>query len=611
MEPLVRDCAVVGVSKSVPGLLAFRAKQFDHLSNEEFLDALWPAIEDANSRAEAFSQITKNMVALIPSDVDYPHTDKNSIIRAQTYQKFEKEIEALYKNEEESGENAGDEGKLELDLPGLENFLLSTIKKDLDLEVGLDSDLFAAGVDSLKAIQLRRLIIENIALHQQALPQNVIYNCGNVRNLAKHLHSLSKGEELGQAEGQDTEGVRKMIEKYSIEKQDRVVSKPDDDSQFSAIVTGATGAIGVHVLAQLVAREEVKKVYCFCRGQNAPERVKESLRIRKILTRKNFKEEYLEKIVAVEASPSKDNFGLDQETFSALKEDTGLIFHGAWPVNFNIPLGSFEEHIKGLNNLIRFSLQVNRPKPAQVFFCTSISTALGAPEGSIIPDAPVKELSYAAGTGYSQSKLVGEEIMFDAAKKGADAYNVRIGQVVGDTQEGVWNDTDSYPLIIRAATVMKVMPALNEVCEWLPVDTLAEAISQISINVVNHEDPPRMFNLVNPIRCHWDDILKELAKSGLEFQVVPFQNWLEMLRESSAKSEVAINPAIKLIDYFEDLYGDGSVGVGGVQFEVKTAKQFSSAMKSPPDIIEQGLVGKFLSNWLPKWKEEESKVNKA
>ncbi|KAI5287183.1 hypothetical protein KEM54_006185, partial [Ascosphaera aggregata] len=113
-EPFVRDCAIVGIGRPVPGLLVFRAKEYDYLSESEFLNALWPAIEDANARAETFSQIAKDMIALIPSDVEYPHTDKNSIIRNQVYRKFEKEIDALYANDEGT-EDHSNEGRMKLD----------------------------------------------------------------------------------------------------------------------------------------------------------------------------------------------------------------------------------------------------------------------------------------------------------------------------------------------------------------------------------------------------------------------------------------------------------------------------------------------------------------
>lgn len=56
-DELVREAVVVGVDRAFPGVLIFRAS--DHLSTEEFLDAVWPSIEDTNSRAESFHRSPK------------------------------------------------------------------------------------------------------------------------------------------------------------------------------------------------------------------------------------------------------------------------------------------------------------------------------------------------------------------------------------------------------------------------------------------------------------------------------------------------------------------------------------------------------------------------
>ena len=117
-DELVRE-AVVGVDRAFPGALIFRASE--PLSTEEFLDAVWPSIEDANSRAESFSQITKGMVVILPSNLEYPKTDKGSIIRAQVYGKFADYIDEMYQSLE-----SDEEGDLQLDLAGIESFLKNT-----------------------------------------------------------------------------------------------------------------------------------------------------------------------------------------------------------------------------------------------------------------------------------------------------------------------------------------------------------------------------------------------------------------------------------------------------------------------------------------------------
>lgn len=46
---------------------------------------------------------------------------------------------------------------------------------------------------------------------------------------------------------------------------------------------------------------------------------------------------------------------------------------------------------------------------------------------------------------------------------GLIANTLRIGQVVGDTKCGIWNDSEAWPLIIRSALAMKILPELQMV----------------------------------------------------------------------------------------------------------------------------------------------------
>lgn len=67
------------------GLLLFRAdtQETKGFSDEDYLDAVWPAIQEANSKAEAFSQIGREMVVVLGDDVQFPCTDKSTFKRAQ------------------------------------------------------------------------------------------------------------------------------------------------------------------------------------------------------------------------------------------------------------------------------------------------------------------------------------------------------------------------------------------------------------------------------------------------------------------------------------------------------------------------------------------------
>lgn len=288
------------------------------------------------------------------------------------------------------------------------------------------------------------------------------------------------------------------------------------------------------------------------------ERVLQSLKERGITLESSSEQ----KIVALSTDLSQHDLGLTKDMMEQLKTEVSLILHLAWPVNFSIHLQSFEPHLAGLRTLLTLSLDVYRSEPALLFFASSISTAENTPPPALIADAPVEDYSHALDMGYAQSKLVGEHMVLNAARGGARSYVLRIGQIVGDLQSGFWNDSEYVPSMIRSALSMKALPALDEKCSWIPVDTLATAILEVSRTLqsapkpcaIDSTNPPVFYNMCNPHLFSWDQLLEEVGRAGLEFEKVPFGDWMQLLRNSASNGDEEQNPAVKLLDHFELRY---------------------------------------------------------
>ena len=309
------------------------------------------------------------------------------------------------------------------------------------------------------------------------------------------------------------------------------------------------------------------------------------------------------------------------------------IIHCAWPVNFQLALSSFEASLKGLKNLLQLSLKSGTSKPARFIFCSSISAALGTPAPAWIPEVPISNLNHVSETGYARSKLVSEHIVQKAVEDaGADATILRIGQVVGDTKSGIWNDSEAFPLIIRSAVTMGILPSLSSTCEWLPVDTLATSIIQIADLAHNGNSIPEsgnrlVYNLVSPHSFSWtSDLLPALSRAGLSFRPKSLATWLHQLRTLSSTpsttsnkstnnatsaaeatptpaADPSQNPAIKLVSFFAEGFADQSdvAAESGIRFETGEAEKKAPALHAAPNVIESGLLGKMVDVWMEKW----------
>ena len=298
-------------------------------------------------------------------------------------------------------------------------------------------------------------------------------------------------------------------------------------------------------------------------------------------------------------------------------------------MNFQLGLPSFIPSLHGLQNLIQLSLRSTLPSPARLIFCSSISVALGSITPTRISEAPIQYLEQVSQTGYAASKLVGERIIQAAVEDhGANATILRIGQVVGDTKAGVWNGTEAFPLIIRSAVTMGVLPEMQLSCQWLPVDTLAKSVLEIaglgtfdtpgSVGAAN-EKGRLVYNLLSPHTFSWTrDLCPALHAMKLPaFETVPFERWLVQLRSlsTSALSGGKIskaadpnrNPAIKLTDFFADNFA-GYTADSEVVFEISEAEKASPSLRKAPKVIESGLLRKMVEVWMEKdgWASEVS-----
>ncbi|KAI0866887.1 acetyl-CoA synthetase-like protein [Xylaria cubensis] len=594
---LIRDGLMVGNDRLAPGLLLFRSAAAAALSDDEVLDAVWPLIEAANEVMDEYARITRDMIVQLPADVEYPATDKNNIIRAASYRVFEDVIEKLYNDLQTNGV-----AKKQFDLEDLKSYIFRVVREHAGIEVpDYESDFFAAGVDSLRAAQLRRLLHQELDLGGHSLPTNAVYDAGNVSKLAGVLYSMRTGEKLQNGHSVEKSEIAKMedlISEYSDFPAHK--SKPKGDV---VVLTGATGALGAHVLSQLLDDPRVALVYSLVRGDKAFERISKSLEERG-LTLPGNNPKRARKLVAL----STNNFGapdlgLRPGEYAQLQNSATLIIHAAWPVNFNISLESFRPQIAGLRNFL--SLASETPTPARVVFISSISTAFNMAKPTNVPEAPLQSLEYAAATGYARSKLICERICEAAGASGAAVGVLRVGQISADSVNGIWNEKEHVPLLVRSATEIKALPRLHGYegrCEWMPVDTVAATVLQLADKLTAGAGTS-FYNITPSHAFSWNDqFLPVLREAGLDFEEVDLTEWLKRLRARASELGSAAEeklPAIKLADYYEATYGESAAGYGSnLKYENGRACGDSDALRSCPELSHVAIVKKMLQHWL-------------
>lgn len=219
---LVKEAAMMGVGRAAPGLLVFRSGNAAALSPSEFVDRIWPLVESANSLAETFGRIPKDLIVVMPAEAEYPRTDKGTFIRAQLYEQYSTTIDMAYHNFENE-----EAGTLQLDIQELEAWLLSKFRNEFGVTLEtVESDIFSAGVDSLQTMRMWGILKRELNLGDRAgeLSQNIVFEKGNVQSLAKHLYYMRTSERSEEVD--EVKIMGELIEKYSDFKRDVIGNFP-------------------------------------------------------------------------------------------------------------------------------------------------------------------------------------------------------------------------------------------------------------------------------------------------------------------------------------------------------------------------------------------------
>ena len=178
---------------------------------------------------------------------------------------------------------------------------------------------------------------------------------------------------------------------------------------------------------------------------------------------------------------------------------------------------------------------------------------------------------------------------------------LRIGQIIGDTKNGIWNANEAIPMTLQTAITIKALPQLDEWHYWLPVDQVAKTI----VEITQSNAPSGVANIVNPNAFHWTkDLLPYLHAAGLEFSELKPQEWIQRLRLSNP--DPVANPRVKLLEFFATNYSKEGPPRLPLRWQTEKAQRLSKSF-ADSCVIDQALVGKIIGYLRSCWSVPSSK----
>ncbi|KAI0598280.1 hypothetical protein F4775DRAFT_556107 [Biscogniauxia sp. FL1348] len=552
-------------------ILEMKSPPTNHTEREKILEGLWPTISEANKAAPKFGRVPRELITFATKEKPFMRASKGTIQRRLTILAYEKEIDEMY--------NQAQEGLLTYGLPPLKStnpqdlvpFLTDVYAETLDKdgnEISPEDDLLSLGLDSLASSILSARLkagLRSYGVESEKLDlinNKLIYSATTIRRMAEALAALVAGngkldEILSSTSYEETE---KLVEKFesqlprSITEQEQHV--PGDSDQ-TIILTGSTGSLGSYILASLLARTDIKKIYCLNRGKDAKAKQEISLSNRGLpaLPAQD------DRVLFLQAQLSAPNLGLHADQYAALARDATCIVHNAFPVNFLLSVQSFEPQIQGLVNLLHLAAAGAR-RPS-VLFVSSIAAALPvASKGAGPATVPEAVLGAEAARGllqqgYAQAKHVCERLLEKYAGGSgtatAAAAVLRVGQICGPVsgRGGAWNVQEWAPSLVVSSKFLGVAPdSLGGLdINWIPVDELGRIVAELVAATDRDRHGLAVYNLVNPAVTPWRELL-QTVKRVAPATVTP-REWIATLEASdNGTHAVSENPALKLVDFY-------------------------------------------------------------
>ena len=576
----IQDAVIVGDNRQFPAALIFLSIAAQSLDEPERASQVLQVVNRVNESCPSHARIERDMIKLLSTSeaAKIQKSSKGTVMRGKFAAAFEREIRELYEGSVAKGDGAPlEEESLDTRIKLISSIIQSQVQED---SLDLDSNFYDKGIDSMKCMQIRNRIRSRLsATAASRLPLNVMYEAGSIRRLAEVVGNLDSSSELSfdvlnQDPGTELSG---LVDKYArlqtqafeaLSQRTRSTSIDHEKHGRIVLLTGATGFLGSHILSELLQLPNISQIILPVRvslrgGENpsllAQRRVHATL------------ESYhlplpCEQGLSLRYFASDLNSGtLGLETLDVLPNITDVI-HAAWAVNFNIPLESFGSQLTGLVSLYNVALlaatqnrasQVNGSsqggsRMVSFTFCSSTASVASSNQRSI-PESVHKNYRAASKTGYGYSKWVAENILnrLEVSTSPKPQIKIlRIGQLCGSTQSGIWNTQEAWPLMLDAGIrhMRGQLPDLHAAgltrLDWLPVDLAAKSILEIALqpermNALDAHQSSLVYHIVNcdPNGTRWKDVqgwlvgltAGESSSVMKPIRIVPAQNWLYAL----------------------------------------------------------------------------------
>lgn len=403
----------------------------------------------------------------------------------------------------------------------LERKLVKIWEEILSLEkISIDDNFFDIGGDSLCALKLQ-LEIMKIGYN---INYGDIFKNNTIRDLAKFLEENKEEALYPQYTEKDFEKINNFIKKNAEENKIRVRPRKIQN----VLLVGATGFLGIHVLAELLKIDSIK-IYCLIRKDPSTSPENKLRNKFKYYFGSDLSNLLGTRIFVIDGDITYKNYGLSEEQYNQLGENVEQVINCAALVKHYGDYNVFEKiNVTGVKNIIEFCEKFNKEFIQTSTVSVSGNTMVGL-ANSFRPDEVIEYgedklfVNQTLENVYVRSKFEAEKLILEElASKRLKGIILRIGNITNRYSDGKFQENsedNAFLNRLKAFLALGMIPKsiMENYAEFSPVDKIAEAII---VCMEYYNFPISIMHLYNSKHIYIKELYEILKQLKIDIKIV-------------------------------------------------------------------------------------------
>jgi amino acid adenylation domain-containing protein/thioester reductase-like protein len=394
-------------------------------------------------------------------------------------------------------------------------------------QIGIEDNFFEMGGDSLRAVQL---IFKVREAFQIDLPMVTLFDSPTISQFAEAVNSALGSHPVATS---DDTTVAELLADATLDPADSwcaAIAPAQIPFLFQSqtehiFITGVTGFLGAFLLHELLEQTSAQ-IHCLVRAKTSVEGDRKiQANLKKYLL---WSENYHARITSVPGDLSQPRLGLSVEAFQKLARQMDVIYHNGAAINLIYPYAALRAaNVSGTQELLKLAAQ-HHIKPVHfistldVFQTTNLFSCNRITEQDMLN--PNEAIRF---DGYTKSKWVSEQLVFQARSRGIPTAIYRPAMICGHSQTGAANKDDLMNRLIQGMVQLGSAPDFSEMMVNIaPIDYFSQGAIYLSrqSNTLG-----KSFNFVNPHPITMSQFVETINELGYRVRPVCHRDWEDLL----------------------------------------------------------------------------------